>query len=1160
MKSPSSFFLQILLFFAFTIASGQEQLTNVVIADGDDSSFPQDFVEFNNHLYFVAKTGTAGAELWKTDGTGGNTILLKDIFIGSRNGVNFVFKETSAVLNNKLFFVAEDAEYGSQIWATDGTSTGTQRVTNLTNANIKRLTLVGNQIFFLSFRNNRLDVWKTDGTLENTILVKGDLPSFNSPSFEGTVNGLFFFTFQPEGSNNSRVWRSDGSSDGTFPITEEIDGNGVAPGGTSGLSQYKVFNNELYFIARSGFYFSAFGRVGIMKTDGSIENTVAVKELYAGNQLTDFGDVIEINNKLYFSFFWLNGNRQSIWESDGSEAGTQLIYNISNSKYFAPSDLSSHNGSLIFSGPNVNFNTTLLKMELSSYSVEEIKELVTDLDVPFLFGSRDVIQIENLNDINYFLLVPSDTFPAKAWKSDITTANTTEVTALDNTRELYLFNERVYFASGTASSGKELWSSDLEFNNLTLTANINTSGFGFNFYRPLTLNNTVYYVGNDESAGQELWGYNNATSSSTLLKDIVEGPNSSRPWELTAIGDYVYFVATTASFKAEIWRSDGTESGTVMMSDGINGTLYPFARNLISYKNELYFFTAINNHYHLIRLNESGAESIVDLGTNVYGVAIQDVDVVASESYIYFSTEAEGGDLWRSDGTTSGTFKIKDLLEIKNLTAVGGDVFFAGQEVYLGEFELWKSDGSANGTNLVENIGGSSSAHPQNLVAYENKLIFTAFEPEAGREFWVSDGTADGTNRILDIYNGPNGSSTSQVNYGIFNGTLYFAATDGIHGNELWQTDGTGSGTFMVKDINEGMEGSFPNEFGSGNSRLFFSAFTEENGIELWSSKGADLNTELQFDLRSGSEYAAPTNLMFIEDTLFFLAETESNGRQLWRYFPIPDADGDGVSDSFDKCPNTPQGTVVDSDGCEIFSLPSNNFMVLVTDESCRSSNNGSIEIRAEKELNYLARLAGQSLDETKSFNSSILFDDLAAGSYVVCISVEGQNNYERCFELNISEPAELSVSSKIDVLNKTISLSLIGGKQYTISLNGKRYQTSKNLITLSLDYQQNKLIVSTDKLCQGTYEESIFLESELRIYPNPISSGNLEISVSKIDQPSKPVEVFVYNSSGQRILQKVFNPTISPINLSVDNLTAGLYFLVVETEERKFVKKLLKR
>ena len=40
------------------------------------------------------------------------------------------------------------------------------------------------------------------------------------------------------------------------------------------------------------------------------------------------------------------------------------------------------------------------------------------------------------------------------------------------------------------------------------------------------------------------------------------------------------------------------------------------------------------------------------------------------------------------------------------------------------------------------------------------------------------------------------------------------------------------------------------------------------------------------------------------------------------------DSDGDGVSDKFDKCPNTPAGTVVDGSGCPIkFPEPQNNVV-----------------------------------------------------------------------------------------------------------------------------------------------------------------------------------------------------------------------------------------
>jgi hypothetical protein len=41
-----------------------------------------------------------------------------------------------------------------------------------------------------------------------------------------------------------------------------------------------------------------------------------------------------------------------------------------------------------------------------------------------------------------------------------------------------------------------------------------------------------------------------------------------------------------------------------------------------------------------------------------------------------------------------------------------------------------------------------------------------------------------------------------------------------------------------------------------------------------------------------------------------------------WFEFKDADTDGDGVTDSKDECPDTPEGAVVDFTGCEIFTLP----------------------------------------------------------------------------------------------------------------------------------------------------------------------------------------------------------------------------------------------
>ncbi|WP_276346384.1 OmpA family protein [Daejeonella sp. JGW-45] len=70
-------------------------------------------------------------------------------------------------------------------------------------------------------------------------------------------------------------------------------------------------------------------------------------------------------------------------------------------------------------------------------------------------------------------------------------------------------------------------------------------------------------------------------------------------------------------------------------------------------------------------------------------------------------------------------------------------------------------------------------------------------------------------------------------------------------------------------------------------------------------------------------------------------AERAKNAQQLaqvttdWARFKT-DSDGDGVSDYFDKCPNTPAGKQVDGAGCEIKVTTVNPVKVVVTEEDRR--------------------------------------------------------------------------------------------------------------------------------------------------------------------------------------------------------------------------------
>lgn len=86
---------------------------------GGLSQWSLNTIIYENSLYFVANNGVTGDELWATDGTGSGTSLVKDINVGSYScfsstGGDFYFNPVIA--GNKMFFLANDGVYGTELW------------------------------------------------------------------------------------------------------------------------------------------------------------------------------------------------------------------------------------------------------------------------------------------------------------------------------------------------------------------------------------------------------------------------------------------------------------------------------------------------------------------------------------------------------------------------------------------------------------------------------------------------------------------------------------------------------------------------------------------------------------------------------------------------------------------------------------------------------------------------------------------------------------------------------------------------------------------------------------------------------------------------------------------------------------------------------------
>lgn len=282
----------------------------------------QGIVVMNNMLFFSANDGTTGAELWRSDGTAAGTFQVKDIQPGAGSG--FYGSVPAVAVGNQLFFIADDG-YGDELWRSDGTAAGTFKVKDIKNdpasgSTVYNLIAVGNQLFFLADDGiNGVELWKSDGTAAGTLMVKDITPGSASSSFttiqQLAVNGVLYFVAD-DGVHGLELWKSDGTAAGTVMVKDINSGSGNA-----NIDALHSLNGQLIFVANDGMHGSE-----LWVSDGTDAGTHMVKDVVPGaDGMAVSGDVVA-GNWLFFTREAPITNVQELWKTDGTAGGTVPVY------------------------------------------------------------------------------------------------------------------------------------------------------------------------------------------------------------------------------------------------------------------------------------------------------------------------------------------------------------------------------------------------------------------------------------------------------------------------------------------------------------------------------------------------------------------------------------------------------------------------------------------------------------------------------------------------------------------------------------------------------------------------------------------------------------------------------------------------------------------
>ncbi|MBL6458524.1 hypothetical protein JMJ55_24610 [Belnapia sp. T6] len=226
---------------------------------------------------------------------------------------------------------------------------------------------------------------------------------------------------------------------------------------------------------------------------------------------------------------------------------------------------------------------------------------------------------------------------------------------------------------------------------------------------------------------------------------------------------------------------------------------------------------------------------------------------MAGKRILFARTTGLGTELWITDGTTTGTYLVRDIQPGSGSASPGGLAGFNGGVVFAADdgvhgVEPWISDGTAAGTVLLADLAASGGSAPGGFAASGSRVVFAATTAAAGTETWISDGTASGTVLLKDIMAGAGGSAPGQFT-ALPNGGWVFTARTVAAGEELWVTDGKAAGTKLLVDIAPGpldSEISAPTSFAGG---VIFQADDGLHGAEPWVTDGTAAGTHLLVDL-----------------------------------------------------------------------------------------------------------------------------------------------------------------------------------------------------------------------------------------------------------------------------------------------------------------------
>ncbi len=548
--------------------------------------------------------------------------------------------------------------------------------------------------------------------------------------------------------------------------------------------------------------------------------------------------------------------------------------------------------------------------------------------------------------------------------------------------------------------------------------------------------------------------------------------------------------------------------------------------------------------------------------------------------YYFGRTSGYQWSLYTTDGTVTGNVVVKNLgLQLANVIPQDIDAryndykaVFDNKLYFTAIGQLWQSDGTTTGTNLF-----STAYNAKYFKVFNNKLYFTAQNGTNGIEVWSTDGTVAGTTMLKDIYPGANPSIDQQFDphFTVFNNKLFFVANDGTTGFELWSTDGTTAGTNLFKNIritetesNVYNTGSFMavsvysiEPFKVYNNKMYFNAIDDVtypygNEFRLFETDGTPAGTKnvsisvnyatcgcspgaQNFFTAKGLTVTTNNDLVMAGSPVFPI----STGANLFGIYKF------NTSNAITKIQNT-------------FVYQGDSGSGSDTDQFSMKFFNG--------EYYFISQAASTSIELWKMNPTTFQFTQVSNPAALSYIYFNDNNGYSRLLSAQVW-------NNKLYFVKATGSNGAIFATDGTLAGTTEvskgavnQQSTTSTMATLSKSPTSFGVLGSglyfggtstgTQPSLQRFYDPSLLSTQEntlnkFSIYPNPTAS---QINLS-FESNLENASIKIISLLGQTVIEKQ-NLSSNVLSFDVSNLAAGMYVVEVNDGISKFNSKFIKQ